>query len=208
MARSTSENAKSTELNADSMRLSRALDSLDLVDSALDEAVWMSCVTEQVGDDIADEWGNLEVDVVESEYEFTYGSFEKARNFSVGFRSGPLAAECGWMLPRLRDAIARSGHPEPFLVEIGAGPGAAAAVLSAALQVPVIAVDAHPLTSGLPEQFAKCTGGNVTSRIGDIADLADVLDGRSPAAVFGMGIYRYLQPHQHLGDSFSDWFEM
>jgi hypothetical protein len=94
------------------------------------------------------------------------------------------------------------------LVEIGAGPGAAAAVLSAALQVPVIAIDAHPLTSGLPEQFAQCTGGNVTSHVADIADLAEVLAGRSPAAVFGMGIYRYLQTHQHRGDSFSDWLLM
>jgi hypothetical protein len=61
------------------------------------------------------------------------------------------------------------------------------------------------LTSGLPEQFAHCTGGKVTSRIADIADLAEVLDGRTPAAVFGMGIYRYLQTHQHRGDFFSDW---
>ena len=209
MEKSTSEKDKSSESNADGVRLIQALDSLDLVDSELGEAAWMSCVTERVGDDIADEWYAFtnEGDV-EREYNFTYGSFEKAKHFSVGFRSGPLAAECAWMLPRLRDAIDRSGHPEPFLVEIGAGPGAAAAVLSAALQVPVIAVDAHPLTSGLPEQFARCTGGNVTSRVADIADLASVLDGRIPAAVFGMGIYRYLQPHHHRGESFSDWFEM
>lgn len=209
MEKSTSEKDKSSESNADGVRLIQALDSLDLVDSELGEAAWMSCVTERVGDDIADEWYAFtnEGDV-EREYNFTYGTFEKAKHFSVGFRSGPLAAECAWMLPRLRDAIDRSGHPEPFLVEIGAGPGAAAAVLSAALQVPVIAVDAHPLTSGLPEQFARCTGGNVTARVADIADLASVLDGRIPAAVFGMGIYRYLQPHHHRGESFSDWFEM
>ena len=210
MANTASEKVGQSELNADGKRLILALDSLGLVDSALDQDAWIARVAEAVGDDIADQWfdfadGTSDVD---SEYGFTYSTFEKARHFSVGWRSGPLAAECAWMLPRLRDAIDRSGHPEPFLVEIGAGPGAAAAVLSAALQVPVIAVDAHPLTSGLPEQFARCTGGNVTSRVADIADLEDVLDGRSPAAVFGMGIYRYLQPHQHRGDSFSDWFEM
>lgn len=76
-------------------------------------------------------------------------------------------------------------------MEVGAGPGAAAAVLSAALQVPVIAVDAHPLTSGLLEQFARCTGGNVTSRVADIADPRTLRRGRSPAAVFGMGIYHF-----------------
>jgi len=208
MTKSTSGDAEPAEFNADSARLKRALESLSLVDSELDEATWTGRVREQVGDEIADEWCELEAEVVGSEYDFTYGSFERAKHFSVGWRSGPLVAECAWMLPRLRDAIARSGHPEPFLVEIGAGAGAAAAVLSAALEVPVVAVDAHVLTSGLPEQFAQRTGGSVTSHIADIADLADVLDGSCPAVVFGMGIYRYLQPHQHRGDSFSDWFEM
>ena len=210
MAKLTSKAAEPNGVNADSTRLARALDSLGLVDSELDEIEWMRRVTERVGDDVGDEWYGLAIGAsdFEREYEFTYSSFEKAQHFAVGFRSGPLAAECAWMLPRLRDAIARSGHPEPFLVEIGAGPGAAAAVLSAALQVPVVAVDAHPLTSGLPEQFAQRTGGNVTSRVADIADLAEVMDGRSPAAVFGMGIYRHLQSHQHRTDSFSYRFDI
>jgi hypothetical protein len=110
------------------------------------------------------------------------------------------------MLPRLRDAIARGDHPDPFLVEVGAGAGATAAILSAALQVPVIAVDAHPKALGLAEQFAGRTGGAVESRVAEIADLAGVLGGRVPAAVFGMGIYRHLQPHEHgEEESFSDW---
>lgn len=203
--------AAPTDVSAETVRLKSAFDSLGLVDSELDGDEWIRRVTEQVGEEIADEFYCTFADGAsdaENEYGFTYSSFEKAKHFSVGWRSGPLAAECAWMLPLLRDAIARSGHPEPFLVEIGAGPGAAAAVFSAALQVPVIAVDAHPLTSGLPEQFGQCTGGNVSSRVADIADLAEVLDGRVPAAVFGMGIYRYLQPHQHRADSFSNWFEM
>lgn len=207
MANSTT---KAVEVNEDGARLRDALESLELVDSELDQIEWMRRVTERVGDDIAEEWYGLAIGAgdFEREYEFTYSSFERAQHFAVGFRSGPLAAECAWMLPRLRDAIDRSGHPEPFLVEVGAGHGAAAAVLSAALQVPVVAVDAHPLTSGLPEQFAQRTGGNVTSRVADITDLEEVLDGRSPAAVFGMGIYRHLQPHQHRAGSFSYGFEI
>lgn len=67
------------------------------------------------------------------------------------------------MMPRLRDAIERCGHDEPFLLEIGAGPGAAAAILSAALDVRVVTVDAHPKSLGLPEQFAELTGGRVES---------------------------------------------
>jgi hypothetical protein len=34
------------------------------------------------------------------------------------------------------------------------------------------------------------------------------LDGASPAAVFGLTVYRHFQPHQHGGNSFSYWFEM
>ena len=208
MGKSKSDTAAPAESDSDSARLAQALKSLGLVDSTLDGDEWMRRVAKLVGDELADEWCELDVDDVEHAYEFSYSSFEKAKHFSVGWRSGPLAAECAWMLPRLRDAITRNGHAEPFLVEIGAGPGGAAAVLSAALQVPVIAVDAHPLTAGLPEQFAQCTGGDVTSHVADIADLAEVLEGRIPAAVFGMGIYRYLQPHQHGGCSFSHWVEM
>jgi hypothetical protein len=112
------------------------------------------------------------------------------------------------MLPRLRDAITRAGADEPFLVEIGTGAGAAAAVISAALKVPVVAIDSHPKTLGLAEQFASRTGGTVESRVADIADLVHVLEGAVPAAVFGMTVYRYLQPHEHTRDSFSDWQDM
>lgn len=207
MRKSPSDTAEPAD--ADSARLARALESLGLVNSEIGENRWTRRVTEELGADIVRKWKKArKAPDVGRTYDLTYGSFENAKHLSASFRSAPLAAECALMLPRLRDAITRSGHPEPFLVEIGAGPGAAAAVLSAALQVPVIAVDAHPLTAGLPEQFAQCTGGKVTSHVADIADLADVLDGRIPAAVFGMGIYRYLQPHQHGGDSFSYWFEM
>jgi hypothetical protein len=208
MRKSTSEDAEPAD--ADSARLAQALESLGLVNSELGGNQWTRRVTEELGADIVRKWKRnaRKTTDVRREYDLTYGSFENAKHLSASFRSAPLAAECAWMLPRLRDAITRSGHPDPFLVEIGAGPGAAAAVLSAALQVPVIAVDAHPLTAGLPEQFAQCTGGKVTSHVADIADLADILDGRIPAAVFGMGIYRYLQLHQHGGDSFSYWFEM
>ena len=120
MEKTTSEKVEQSELNADGRRLIRALDSLGLVDSLLDQDAWIARVTEQVGDDIANQWYEFAdgASDVESEYAFTYGAFEKAKHFSVGWRSGPLAAECAWMLPRLRDAIDRSGHPEPFLVEV------------------------------------------------------------------------------------------
>ena len=194
-------------LNSDLKRCRRALRSLNLVDSRLDAEAWGQQVSKYVGEDDVDEW--LEgMSSFDEAYDFSYSSFERALHFSVGWRSWPLTAECEWMLPRLRDAITRSGHDEPFLVEIGAGAGAAAAVLSAALKVPVIAIDSHPKTLGLAEQFASRTGGTVESRVADIADLADVLNGAAPAAVFGMTIYRHMQPHDHNQSSFSDWVDM
>ena len=194
-------------MNSDLKRCRRALRSLNLVDSRLDAEAWGQQVSKYVGEDDVDEW--LEgMSSFDEAYDFSYSSFERALHFSVGWRSWPLTAECEWMLPRLRDAITRSGHDEPFLVEIGAGAGAAAAVLSAALKVPVIAIDSHPKTLGLAEQFASRTGGTVESRVADIADLADVLNGAAPAAVFGMTIYRHMQPHDHNQSSFSDWVDM
>jgi SAM-dependent methyltransferase len=194
--------------NADHKRLHRALRTLDLVDSRLEDFDWADQVRRYVGDDIVDEWLDLDSGTHDDVYDYTYSSFERAMHFSVGWRSWPLTLECEWMLPRLRDAVARSGHEEPVLVEIGAGAGAAAALLSAALKVPVIAIDSHPKTLGLAEQFASRTGGTVESRVADIADLATVLDGRVPAAVFGLGIYRHLQPHNHAAPSLSDWAQM
>ncbi len=178
------------------------------MDSRLDEYAWTERVRAFLGDEDVNEYLDLESATHGDVYDFTYSSFERAMHFSVGWRSWPLTAECEWMLPRLRDAIVRGGQSEPFLVEVGAGAGAAAAVLSAALRVPVIAVDSHPKTLGLPEKFAARTGGTVESRVADIADLAEVLGGAVPAAVFGMGIYRHLHPHEHAGDSYSDWVDM
>ncbi|OBI13390.1 hypothetical protein A5712_05155 [Mycobacterium sp. E2327] len=194
-------------MNSDLKRCRRALRFLNLVDSRLDEADWGQQVSRYVGEDDVDEWfGGMSS--FDEAYDFSYSSFERALHFSVGWRSWPFATECEWMLPRLRDAITRSRHEEPFLVEIGAGAGAAAAVISAALKVPVIAVDSHPKTLGLAEQFAGRTGGAVDSRVADIGDLADVLDGAVPAAVFGMTIYKHMQPPRHSEDSFSDWAKM
>ncbi|MEU2004533.1 hypothetical protein ACH47B_26380 [Rhodococcus sp. NPDC019627] len=180
---------------------------MDLVDSRLDLEAWSQQVGRYVGEDDMNEWLDKSAGL-DAAYDFSYSSFERAMHFSVGWRSSPLIAECEWMLPRLRDAITRSGHDEPFLVEIGAGAGAAAAIISAALKVPVIAIDSHPMTLGLAEQFASRTGGSVESRVADIADLADVLNGAVPAAVFGMTIYRHIQPHSHGKSSFSDWSYM
>lgn len=193
-------------VNADYKRLERALRSLDLVDSRLDLMAWMDGVATYLGEDEVEAWGSRGTSSVDEEYDFTYTSFERAMHFSVGWRSWPLRIECEWMLPRLRAAITRSsGEQPPFLVEIGSGPGATAAILSAALRVPIVAIDAHPLTSGLAQHFAQRTGGNVETHVGDALNLADILEGRTPAAVFGMSTWRYLMPHHHSGSYFSTW---
>jgi hypothetical protein len=193
-------------VSADHKRLERALRSLDLVDSRLDLMAWMDGVAAYLGEDEVELWGSRETSSVDEAYDFTYTSFQRAMHFSVGWRSWPLRIECEWMLPRLRAAINRSsGDQPPFLVEIGSGPGAAAAILSAALKVPVVAIDAHPLSAGLARQFAQRTGGRVEAQVSDGLSLSDVLGERAPAAVFGMSTWRYLMPHHHSGSHFSTW---
>ena len=137
------------------------------------------------------------------EYGLNYQDFDHARLLHVSWRSHALEMEIVWMLPRLREALTRVRPERRFLVELGAGHGAAAAVISAVMKVPVITVDPEPAALGLPEQFAARTGGDVTSIIAGAQDLPDAIGGRVPAAVFGMGVFRYFQTHKHETDTFS-----
>jgi hypothetical protein len=136
-------------------------------------------------------------------YELLYRDFDHSRLLHVSWRSQALEVEIAWMLPRLRKALARVEAEQRFLVELGAGHGAAAAVISKILKVPVIAVDPEPTALGLPEQFASKTGGEVTSVTGCATNLNEILTGAIPAAIFGMGVFRYFQEHVHDKNSFS-----
>ncbi len=196
-------NSVSDPLNLDKKVISRVIRRLNLPDSRGSYEDFCALVAPIVGWEEVAKWevfDNLDAD---ARYDFTYSSLERARIFAVGWRSWPLEVECAWMLPRLRDALSRHDENSQFLVEIGAGPGAAGAVLSAALNVPVIAVDPHPLTEGMAEQLAAMTRGVVTSHVAGAEDLPAVLGGRTPAAVFGMGVFRYFQPHLHGEEVFS-----
>ena len=195
---------------ADSKRLERALRSLDLVDSRLELDAWAEQVSTYLDRDLVDAYLNRPNRDIEAAYDFTYSSFERAMHFSVGWRSWPLRTELEWMLPRLRQAIDNhtTAGEQPFLVELGSGPGAAAAILSAALKVPVVAIDVRPETADLARQFAQRTGGNVEPHVATAAALPEVLAGREPAAVVAMSTFRYLMPHKHRGGYFSDWAHM
>ena len=88
MAKSTSKLDELNESTENRARLRKALDSLGLVDSTLDEDEWIEQVRKQVGDDPVDEW--LERDNngdFDAEYDFTYSSFAKAKHFSAGWRA-------------------------------------------------------------------------------------------------------------------------
>lgn len=181
----------------DRKRISQAIRRLGLIDSRMPADLWAAQAEAKVGADDLATWDALVVDEKDDLYDFTYSTVDRALTLAVGFRSWPLEVECAWMLPRLRHALAEHDGEDRFLVEVGAGPGAAAAVLSAALGVPILCLDPHPLSAGLPEQLAERTGGAVTSHMAGTADIGRVLDGRVPAAVYGMGVFRYFQPHNH-----------
>jgi hypothetical protein len=177
---------------------------LNVPDSRCSQVEFWDRTALLLGEADVEEWlRRQEDDTPDSQYDFTYSTLERALCCAVGWRSWPLEQECTWMLPRLREALSARGPDEQFVVEIGAGPGAASAVLSAALGVPFLAVDPHPLTAGLSEQIADRTGGKVTSVVAGAEDLARVLDGRVPAAVIGMGVFRYFQRHVHRDGVFS-----
>lgn len=76
------------------------MDSLGLVDLYSGSRRRTLRVIEQVGDDIANqvrEFMGMARAMLRANT-LTYGAFEKAKHFQ-GWRSGPLAAECAWMLP-------------------------------------------------------------------------------------------------------------
>jgi len=136
-------------------------------------------------------------------YDFQYSSVDRAIVTSVSWRSWPLEVELRWLLPRLANRLQRVPPEERYLVEIGAGPGAAAAIASAVLDVPVIATDAHPSTLGMAEQLSMRTQGNAISRVLDALDVSTVFHDAPPAAIFGLGVFRYVVRHNHKSRVFS-----
>ena len=196
-SRRKADKARGTDSTKDRKRISQAIRRLDLIDSRMTAELWYSQAVAKIGEDDVRFWDNFQHDDFNDLYDFTYATLDRALTLSVSPRSWPLEVECAWMLPRLREAMVRSDGDTPVIVEIGAGPGVAAAILSAALATPIICVDTHPLTAGLPEQLAERTGGSVTSHVADAAEIGLILDGRVPAAVFGMSVFRHFQTHKH-----------
>ena len=186
-------------------KISHAIRRLGLIDSRCDEETFYGRAGEILGGDEVDSWMRVSAfGSYEDNYDFQYSSAAHALVTSVSWRSWPLEVELRWMLPRLKQALECSGAENQYLVEFGAGPGAASAVASAVLGVPIISTDIHPKTRGLPEELAALTGGDVHSEVIGALDLAEVFHDDPPAAVFGLGIFRYVVPHVHKPGSFSD----
>lgn len=176
---------------------------MDLADSRQPYDVWLAQIGQSLPEESVLAYDRALTEKPEDVYELLYRDFAHATLLSVSPRSAALEAEIAWMLPRLRTALQLAGPDRQMLVELGAGPGAASAIVSAILGVPVLAVDPIASTVGLAEQFATQTGGRVRSVQASASDLPTVLEGQTPAAVFGMGVYRYFQRHVHAQDSFS-----
>lgn len=192
------------ENSALSKKISQSIRRLGLIDSRCDEETFYNNAAEVLGNGEIDKWMSVMASgSYELNYDFQYSSTPHALVTSVSWRSWPLEVELRWLLPRLKQALERSASTSPYLVEIGAGPGAAAAVASAVLGVPVIATDLHPQARGLPEELAALTGGDVRSETVEALNVADVFSGHAPAAVFGLGVFRYVIPHEHRSGSFS-----
>lgn len=75
--------------------------------------------------------------------------------------------------------------------------GTIAAVLGAALRVPVLAVDPLAGSAECARRFAELTSAEVEAHEASVSDLPDLLAGRIPTAIYGIGVLRYLQKHSH-----------
>jgi hypothetical protein len=192
-----------TPQGRDLKSIRRVMRRMNLVDSRQPYEAWLAQVARVLPEESVSAYDRALTDPNADSYDLLYRDFAHATLLSVSPRSAALEEEIAWMLPRLRSALDSAGAERQMLVELGAGPGAASAIVSAILGVPVLAVDPWPSTVGLAEQFAAQTGGQVTSVLSSAAELPLVLNGRQPAAVFGMGVFRYFQRHEHSGHSFS-----
>jgi hypothetical protein len=193
----------------DARDVQRVIRRLGLIESNQSLEAWYGQARTQLPETSVQRFYDYKTGKQDSEiYPFTYQDYDHARIFHTSWTSHALETQLVWMIPRLRAALSRAEPERRFLIELGAGPGAAAAIVSAVLKVPVITIDPEPNALGLPEQFAARTGGDVTSITASAVDLPKVVDGRIPAAIFGIGVFRYFQTHDHGNDSFSFMREM
>ena len=185
-------------------KLSRVIRRLGLIDSRCSQETFYRNAEIALGiDDMAAWLGISASSSYEENYDFHYSTLERAIVTSVSWRSWPLEVELRWLLPRLAESLSAVHQDRRYLVEIGAGPGAAAAIVSAVLEVPVLATDRHPMTQGLAEQFSNRVNGDASSFVVDALDIDSVFRDAPPAAVFGMGVFRYVVPHNHGSRVFS-----
>lgn len=185
-------------------RISRVIRRLGLIDSRCTEDDFLRNTALHMDADSFAEWLDILPSAsLQDHYNFQYSTVERAIATSVSWRSWPLEVEMRWLLPRLQAALERAPENRRYLVEIGAGPGAASAVASAVLRVPVIATDAHPATLGLAEELARMTQGDVKSMVLDVANVNQAFIEEPPTAIFGLGIFRYVVEHNHRPNVFS-----
>ena len=196
--------ANKPEDAADGRDVRRAIRRLGLIESNQPLEAWDAQARTQLPEESVQRYYDFKTGTPdENFYDFTYQDYDHARVFHASWSSHALESELVWMISRLRSALNRVESERRVLIELGAGHGAAAAIVSSVLKVPVLTIDPEPAALGLPEQFATRTGGDVTSITASAVDLPGAVDGRIPAAIFGLGVFRYFQTHQHGNDSFA-----
>jgi len=104
-----------------------------------------------------------------------------------------------WLLSRLRRDTA--GRESPLIAEVGCGSGVAAAIVSLALNVTVVAIDESPAAVSVTTAVARVLGAQVDAHVGRAEDLTNILDGSRADAIFLFSTMRYVQPHKHGHES-------
>ena len=120
---------------------------------------------------------------------------ERTRLLWGGWYARAIAAQCAWLGEYLGPIVASA--EDPVLVEVGSGLGFNSAVLSAALGVPIVAVDPTPGSAASAARLAERTQGDVHPHELDVSSLPELLGDMRPTVAFCAGVLRHIQPHEH-----------
>ena len=166
------------------------------IPTSRDLARWNLRVKTELPADLVEQW-NTERNAGQGPafYDQSHRDIPTSMLLSAGLRSDVTRQELLWLLPRLRRDLA--GRDAPLVVEVGCGSGVAAAIVSLALGVRVVAVDMSARAVEVAAQVGARTGADIDARVGSASSLADVLGGARADAVFLFSTMRYVQRHAH-----------
>lgn len=165
-----------------------------------DQSRWEERVTDSLGEDVLRQWRALPCgSITEAALSMIMASRDSALLLPP---PDHLLRDCKRLALQLAGSAA-SGRGMPLL-EVGSGAGLTAAVLSAALETKVVAIDQAADSATRATEIADLLGADVEAHEAPACDLPRTLRGRTFAAGYTRGVLRYLQPYRHVESRFGE----